>query len=56
MFCLKFFNLKILLSIGDLTFAMLADFSIFIILNVNRVALWVAIGLHRVVGAARFLG
>ena len=55
---------KIPLNIGDFIFAVSAYFSIFIILNVHRVALEVAIGLHfgvavglhRVAGVARFLG
>ena len=56
--------LKIPLIIGDFIFAVSADFSNFIILNVHRVAVGVAIGLHfgvvlglhRVAGVARFLG
>ena len=56
--------LKIPLIIGDFIFAILAYFSIFIILNVHRVAVGVAtglhfgvaVGLHRVAGVARFLG
>ena len=57
--------LKIPLNIGDFIFAMSAYFSIFIILNVHRVAVGVATGLHfrvafwgcsRVAGVARFLG
>ena len=38
--------LKIPLIIGDFIFAMSANFSIFIILNVHRVAVVVATGLH----------
>ena len=38
--------LKIPLIIGDFIFAMSANFSIFIILNVYRVAVGVAVGLH----------
>ena len=57
--------LKFPLIIGDFIFAMSAYFSIFIILNVHRVAVGVATGLHfrvalwgcnRVAGVARFLG
>ena len=47
--------LKIPLIIGDFIFAMSANFSIFIILNVHRVAVGVPIGLHfGVAGVARF--
>ena len=46
--------LKIPLIIGDFIFAVSAYFSIFIILNVHRVAVGVAVGLHRVAGVARF--
>jgi len=38
--------LKIPLIIGDFIFAVSAYFSIFLILNVNRVAVGVAVGLH----------
>ena len=38
--------LKIPLIIGDFIFAVSANFSIFIVLNVHRVAVGVAIGLH----------
>ena len=38
--------LKIPLIIGDFIFAVSADFSNFIILNVHRVAVGVATGLH----------
>ena len=54
--------LKIPLIIGDFIFAMSAYFSIFIVLNVNRVAVGVAVVLHFSVAlwgcsrVARFLG
>ena len=38
--------LKIPLIIGDFIFAVSANFSIFLILNVHRVAVGVATGLH----------